>query len=296
MTGATNGTHAQESDGHGATSARPSATGDTGSLSGSAHVGAVRADVGAVVRLRPVQLPSAPATETAVLLGMLERASSDPTIDIERMERMYALYERAAARSAKSAYIDALMKAKGELPRIIKTGAASYEDKKTGEKKEAFKYAKWEEVCVQIEPVLARHGLVLTFSSDQSAADRISVTGILSHRDGHSERAQIALGCDASGGKNNAQGWGSSLQYGKRYSAFALLNLVGQDDKDTDAATPPPAAITDEQAATLREWIEATNSDEAVFLKHFKASSIATFPASEFNRAVTAFQKKAGRK
>lgn len=248
-----------------------------------------------VVRLRPVQLPSAPASETAVLLGMIERASSDPTMDVERIERYYALYERAAARSAKSAYIDALMRAKSELPTIIKTGSASYVDKNTKEKTEAFKYAKWEQVCLQIEPVLARHGLLLTFSSEQPAADRVSVTAILSHRDGHSERAQMALGCDASGGKNNAQGWGSAIQYGKRYTSFALLNLVGQDDKDTDAA-PQANVITDEQAATLREWIEATGSYEDVFLKHFKADSIATFPAAKFDAAVAAFKKKAGRK
>lgn len=238
-----------------------------------------------VLTMRPVQLPSAPATDTAVLLSTIERASADTTLDIERLERMYALYERAAARSAKSAFLDALMRAKGELPRIIRSGAASYEDKKTGDKKEAFKYAKWEDVCGQIEPVLALHGLVLTFSSEQPAPDRVMITGILSHRDGHSERAQMALGCDASGGKNNAQGWGSSISYGKRYTSFALLNLVGYDDTDTDGAEPPAATITEDDEINLRDAIEGKGKTVDAFCTYFKISKLSELPSSKLDDA-----------
>ena len=178
---------------------------------------------GGLVRLHPVRLPSAPASETVALLGLIERAAADPAVDLDRMERMYAMYERAAARSAKSAYLDALMAAKAALPRVIKAGEASYEDKATKEKKKAFSYARWEQVVGQIEPVLAAHSLMLTFTTEQQTGDRVAITGILSHRDGHSERAQMALGCDASGGKNNAQGWGSAISYGKRYSIWLVM-------------------------------------------------------------------------
>lgn len=286
MTGASNGTQGHDGgvgDGGGTTAAVRDG--------GSARSGSGDAGRDVAVTLRPVQLPSAPAAETTVLLGMLERASGDPTVDIERMERMFALYERAAARSAKSAFIDALMKAKGELPRVIRTGSASYDDKKTGEKKEAFRYAKWEEVCVQIEPVLARHGLVLTFSSEQPTADRVNVTGILSHRDGHSERAQMALGCDASGGKNNAQGWGSAISYGKRYTAFALLNLVGHDDKDTDAAPPPAETISEEQEDTIREALEAKDISLSRFCGKYKIDKLGDLPAVKYADALAAIRR-----
>ena len=245
-----------------------------------------------VIRLHPVKLPSAPAAETAVLLGMLERAANDPAYSIERMERVFALYEQAAARSARSAFIEAMMAAKAELPKVIKTGTASYKDKGTKEDVTAFRYARWEEVCQQIESVLAKHGLILTFTTEQPAADRVSITGVLSHRDGHSERAQMALGCDASGGKNNAQGWGSSISYGKRYTSFALLNLVGHDDKDTDAATPPAETISDDQQIELRDLLIATESDEALFCKYFGIAKLADLPVKEVERAKTAISKK----
>ena len=243
-----------------------------------------------VVQLRPVRLPSAPASETVALLGLIERAAADPGVDLDRMERMYAMYERASARSAKSAYIDALMAAKAALPRIIRAGAASYEDKKTGEAKKAFSYAKWEEVVGQIEPVLAAHGLMLTFTTEQQTGDRVAITGVLSHRDGHSERAQMALGCDASGGKNNAQGWGSAISYGKRYTAFALLNLVGHDDKDTDGAPPP--ADTTKPLADLKALIVETKSDIGRICQHFSVETLDDLSAAQISQVVTGLKAR----
>ena len=222
------------------------------------------------------------------LLGLIERAAADPAVDLDRMERMYAMYERATARTAKSAYLDALMSAKGKLPRIIKTGSASYKDKDTKEDKKAFSYAKWEEVCPQIEPVLAAHGLILTFSTEPTGA-AVAVTGILSHRDGHSERAQMAISCDASGGKNNAQGWGSAVSYGKRYTAFALLNLVGHDDKDTDGNVPAET-ISQEQQDEIREALEAVGKELPAFCKYFKIDALPSLPAAQFERAITAIK------
>lgn len=245
---------------------------------------------GGVIKLHPVKLPSAPASDTAVLLSMLERAAADPTHSIERMERMFALYEQAAARSARSAFIEALMAAKADLPRIIKTGAASYKDKGTNKDVEAFRYARWEEVCQQIEPVLAHHGLVLTFTTEQPAADRVSITGVLSHRDGHSERAQMALGCDASGGKNNAQGWGSAIAYGKRYTSFALLNLVGHDDKDTDAASPP--ADTTKQLADLKALIADVKADQGKICAHFSVETLDDLTAKQISEVMTGLRAR----
>lgn len=275
--------------------------GDTGdgmgnsTLSNGRRSGAAADLAGGVTVLRPVRLPAQPASETVALLGLIERAAADPAVDLDRMERMYAMYERAAARTAKSAFIDALMAAKSALPRVIKTGAASYKDKQSGEDKKAFSYAKWEEVCTQIEPVLSANGLVLTFSTEQQTGDRVAITGVLSHRDGHSERAQMALGCDASGGKNNAQGWGSAISYGKRYTAFALLNLVGHDDKDTDAATPP--ADTSKGLADLKALIAETNASMAAICGHFSVESLDDLTAKQIGEVIaglSARKRKAG--
>lgn len=289
MTGLSNGTTDT-----GAGIARVSTIGGSGDGGGTAPAGVHGDGVVAsgldrrIVRLPRAQLPAQPASEAVALLGLIERAAADPAVDLDRMERMYAMYERATARTAKSAYLDALMSAKGKLPRIIKTGSASYKDKDTKEDKKAFSYAKWEEVCPQIEPVLAAHGLILTFSTEPTGA-AVAVTGILSHRDGHSERAQMAISCDASGGKNNAQGWGSAVSYGKRYTAFALLNLVGHDDKDTDGNVPAET-ISQEQQDEIREALEAVGKELPAFCKYFKIDALPSLPAAQFERAITAIK------
>ena len=243
-----------------------------------------------VIQLRPVRLPSAPASETVALLGLIERAAADPGVDLDLMERMYAMYARAAARSAKSAYLDALMAAKAALPRVIKAGTASYKDKNSGEDKAAFKYARWEQVVGQIEPVLAANNLMLTFTTEQQTGDRVAITGVLSHRDGHSERAQMALGCDASGGKNNAQGWGSAISYGKRYTAFALLNLVGHDDKDTDGAPPP--ADTTEPLKVLKALVVEHKADVGRICEHFSVESLDDLSGPQIAKVITGLKAR----
>lgn len=290
MTGLSNGHVDMDAGAQGPSAERTSNGADGGRADGASVARVVGGGSNSgVVRLPRAQLPAQTANEAVALLGLIERAAADPAVDLDRMERMYAMYERATARTAKSAYLDALMSAKGKLPRIIKTGSAAYEDKKTGEAKKAFSYAKWEEVCPQIEPVLADHGLVLTFSTEHAGA-AVAVTGILSHRDGHSERAQIAISCDASGGKNNAQGWGSAVSYGKRYTSFALLNLVGHDDKDTDGATPPadPSAKRAELAALIAE----VKADTAKICEHFSVETIDDLNADQIGKVITGLKAR----
>lgn len=242
-------------------------------------------------------LPPVAASEAASLISLIERASADPSVDLDRLERLYAMYEKASARAARSAFLDALMAAKSALPRIIKTGDITGNVKddrgaKVGKKKQST-YAKWEEVCAQIEPVLAAHGLVLSFRTEQPAGDRVSVTGILSHRDGHSESAQMALSADTSGGKNNAQGWGSAVSYGKRYTAFALLNLVGHDDKDTDGVTTP-STIDAEQVLEITKALAAKRIVASRFCDKYGLDEIADLPASLFAEAMGAIANHKG--
>jgi hypothetical protein len=242
-------------------------------------------------------MPSPAASEAAALISMIERAAADPSVDIDRIERMYAMYERATARSAQSAYLSALAKARAEMPTIVKRGEISTNQKavdgKPAGKVAQSTFAKWEDVVETILPVMQRHDLVLTFRTEQPGLDRVSVTAVLSHVDGHSERSQMALPIENSGSKNNAQGWGSSVSYGKRYTAFALLNLVGRDE-DNDGAGADPETVSEEQAIQLRDWIEATNTNEPAFLEHFGAPSLAAFPAAKFETAIAAFKKKQG--
>lgn len=179
----------------------------------------------------------ASAPEPTTILNIIERASRDPNVDIDKMERLFRMKLDMEARAAKSAYLSALAEMQPKLPVITKHGVISKNVKdergnKTGLQEAMTKYARWEDVVEGITPVLAEHGFSLSFRIAQPTLERILVSGVLGHRDGHTEETTISLPIDSTGAKNNVQGWGSSASYGKRYTAFALLNISARGEDD----------------------------------------------------------------
>lgn len=254
----------------------------------SAHLSSEYGPV-ATIEPRSVQV-SPPVSETGAIVSMIERAARDPSVDIDKLQQLMAMRERVFARNAKAAYAAALATMQPELPVVAERGGIK---DKSG--KVQSTYAKWEDINEAIKPVLARHGFALSFRTGQAEDGRIVVTGVLSHREGHVEETTMVLPHDSSGSKNAVQAVGSSTSYGKRYTAAALLNLTSRavEDRDDDgAAAGVGDTITDEQAAEVRELIEATGSDIARFCRHLKIEGIATMPAARYGVAVAALRAK----
>jgi len=173
----------------------------------------------AVVKKDEFPVMAAPS-EAASLLSVISRAASDPNCDIDKMERLMAMHERMIERQAAAEFARDLAEVQTKLPSI----------KERGEVTGRYKYALWEDINDTIKPILTKYGFALSFRTD--FAEGIAITGVLSHRGGHSERTTIKLPADPSGGKNPVQAVASSVSYGKRYTAGALLNLTsyGEDD------------------------------------------------------------------
>src|SRR3546814_20548289 len=104
------------------------------------------------------------------------------------------------------------------------------------------------DVCSSDLPVLKRHGFALSFRSDFT--NGIRVVGVLTHSGGNKETTDFVLPADGSGNKNAVQAIASSVSYGKRYTAGALLNLTSHGEDD-DAFRAAVELVSDEQAATL---------------------------------------------
>lgn len=243
------------------------------------------------------QAPAVMQSETAAVLSLIERAARDPQVDIDKLERLFAMRERMAAEQKRTAYFAALALMQPKLPVIGKHGEIERKAKdESGAKKAAkpTKYAKWEDVVEAINPVLAEHGFALSFRIKQE--QRVEVTAILSHREGHCEQTSMLLGIDDTGAKNNMQGWGSSVSYGKRYTAFALLNIVARGEDDDGKAAGAAPVITDDQVMAIRDMLEATNSDEKAFCEYMKTAKLAELPAEHYERAVAILKRKAGGK
>jgi hypothetical protein len=179
----------------------------------------------------------APASETAAIFQIIERAARDPNVDIDKMQRLMEMHDKVQATRAKTAYAAAFAEMQPDLPEIPEHGQGHG----------AITYALWEDINDLIKPVLKDHGFGISFRTGRDG-QAITVTAVLSHREGHSEETTMLLPLDTSGSKNAVQAVGSSTSYGKRYTAAALLNLTsrGEDDdgkkgggKAIDPTQPP---------------------------------------------------------
>lgn len=229
-----------------------------------------------------------PAPVADAFVAMIERAAANPAVDVEKLERLLAMRERMEARAAERAFAEAMAEMQPQLPTISADAQIVHNNKIISQ------YARWEDINEIIRPILARHGFALDFST-ASIDGGIAVTAHLSHRTGYSKSATVPLPIDMSGAKNSIQGIGSSITYGKRYSAGLVLNLTSRAPGDADddgKAAGLGIVITPEQVETLRAEIVETGADLAAFLKYFRVERLEDLPASQFDRARAALEKK----
>lgn len=230
----------------------------------------------AVVRKQDIPEP---ASDAANMLTVIARAAADPACDLDKMERLMAMHERMMGRQAQAEFADSLASMQAELPSIGERGDAAGR----------YKFALWEDINQAIKPILQKHGFALSFRTD--TANGITVTGVLSHRNGHREETSITLPADASGNKNAVQAVASSVSYGKRYTAGALLNLTSHGEDD-DAFAATGDFITEAQEIGLRERLEACGANIPGFLKFLKVEALSKIRTKDFDKAVKAVEAK----
>lgn len=241
--------------------------------------------------VQTVETHALPAvSEAAAIIQVIERAAANPNVDIEKMERLLDMHERVKARNAKTAYQAALADMQPVLPVIEERGEIKHGDNKPVQST----YARWEDINEAIRPILAEYGFALSFRIGR-ADGLVQVTGILSHREGHSEETTFDLPVDSSGSKNSVQALGSSVSYGQRYTAKALLNLTSRHSSDDDGRAAGGGFVTAAQAEEIQALMEDVGANRARFLSFLKVGSIAEIPASGFRKALTALEAKRGR-
>jgi hypothetical protein len=236
------------------------------------------------------------SSEATSLMAVISRAASDPATDVDKLERLLGMYERITERQAKASFAAALADMQPELPVIDERGRIEVREKdakgqRTGAVQQSTSYALWEDINEAIKPALGRFGFALSFRIGSAEDGRIKVTGILSHRDGHQEETTMLLMHDSTGSKNAVQAMGSSVSYGKRYTALALLNITsrGQDDDGFSGGLIP---LSQPQTDALNALADAAQADKRAFCRFMGVNSMAEIPASRFAEAEHALKEK----
>lgn len=204
--------------------------------------------MGAVMKHDPANEPQASAT----ILDVVERAAKDPTVDIDKMERLWAMRERELARVSQQDFNEALNQVQAEMGRV----ATNRSNSQTGSR-----YADYAALDRVLRPIYIAHGFALSFTTEDGAGvGEIRVVATLAHRGGHTARYQIDMPADGKGAKGNdvmtkTHATGSAMSYGQRYLLKSIFNVaVGETDDDGNAAN---ARTSPEQEAKAAEFIQA---------------------------------------
>lgn len=209
--------------------------------------------------------------------------ASDPHVNVAKLTALIAAEERREAVVAQRAYVSALTIMAQELPVITEAGKIIAGDRVVST------YALWEDVNEVLRPLLARNGFVLSFRTNQEG-DAIVVTAVLDHCGGHQEATSLRLPPDLGIERNNVQAVGSTVSYGKRYTACALLNITtrgGDDDGRSSGGTITPA-----QVRMLEDQLKAVSTSPARLLRYLKLESLPLIPVSRFEEALSVLKAK----
>lgn len=200
--------------------------------------------------------------------------------DIGAVEKMLAVSKELAADQARRAFDASIAEAKAEITPVMKNR----------EGHNGKRYADFSAIAKAIDPIISKHGLSYRFRSAQG--DRISVTCILSHKEGHSEETTLSGPPDASGSKNAIQAIGSTLTYLQRYTLVQALGLAATEDEDDGRAAGIGMAISDQQRQELDDLLAVTGADLDKFLAYFKAEYLAELPSARFAEAKKLLEAK----
>lgn len=239
------------------------------------------------------------STEISNVVGMtpmdiLNRAVSQRT-SIEVLEKLMGLQERWEANQARKAFDEAMSGAKAEIPTITKNRRVGFDSKKQGAARTDYRHEDLAEIARTVDPILSRYGLSYRFRTKNEPNMPITVTCIVSHRDGHCEENTLQAGKDESGNKNSIQAIGSTITYLQRYTLKAALGLAASNDDDgKQADDTTDESLTKEEVTAILKAIDDTESDAAKLCQYYKIEAIADLPKSRYNEALALINR--GRK
>lgn len=225
----------------------------------------------------------ATVTDSAGLIGAIARAASDPSVDVAKMERLFAMHQAMVADDARRQFVSAMNEFKQAAPEIIKGKHVKFGQTE-------YKHATLAMVVGPVTDGLSRHGISHRWATEQRDG-KIVVTCILTHRAGHSESTTLESAADQSGGKNAIQAIGSAVTYLQRYTLLAACGLATEDD-DGRSASRHEATITDQQAADLQALIEEKGRDLAKFKRWAKVEHLTDILAKNYQACLDAVRSR----
>jgi hypothetical protein len=176
-----------------------------------------------------------PATQGDVvsIISVIERAATNPDVDIDKFERLMAMSERLNAKNAETLFNQAMSDAQAAM-RPISADATNPQTRS--------RYASYARLDGALRPIYTDNGFSLSFDTGTDAPqDTVRVLCYVAHRAGHSRTYHVDMPADGKGAKGGdvmtkTHATGAGMSYGMRYLLKMIFNVaVGEDDRDGNA-------------------------------------------------------------
>ena len=103
------------------------------------------------------QSVSLSASQDNSTMAIISRAATDPSCDIDKLERLMAMHERLQSKAAETAFNAAMAQMQADM-QTVEEGAVN---KHTGNT-----YANLDDINKAVKPVMQKHGFAVTFKVD----------------------------------------------------------------------------------------------------------------------------------
>lgn len=178
--------------------------------------------------------------------------------DIDKLNQLMDLQERWEQKQAKKSFLAALSKFQTLVPVLKKAKTANVPTRTGGSF--SYKYADLGTITQAIKVALNECGLSYRWEFTETN-NKMKVTCIVSHLDGHTETTSMEGAADGSGAKNDIQQKGSTHTYLQRYTLIGALGLStadedndGKEQPKKQAAKPQPQAPPPTKDEILEQW------------------------------------------
>jgi hypothetical protein len=164
--------------------------------------------------------------QNATLMTVIERLSSNPNVDIDKIQRLLEMQERWEVNRDKSALRHAVAEFKKNPPEIIKKRTATINPSFS------YSYADLENITSAIIGELAAHGVTHSWKMAEGEKG-VSVTCVLKYGMFEEDGVTLTAPPDTSGQKNAIQAKGSTISYLEKYTLLAATGMAaGMPDSD----------------------------------------------------------------
>lgn len=179
---------------------------------------------------------------------------------VETMKEILAMRSQLKAEWAKEQFDRAMADYQAEMPVIEKSKMARDENKG----KDLYKYAPLDSIVAVAGPIIAKHGFSYSFKT-LNAPDKVKVTCIVKHRDGHVEESDMETALSTRTQIMSApQQIAATVTFNKRYSFVNAFGITtGGEDDEEQMQEVAPDEIQSPTVGTLRQMIVDANADEA---------------------------------